>query len=65
VLADELGRDFDGGLRRYEDIRRRETADVVQANREMHVAGATQRPEDLAQIADKYRHDTHADKVRS
>jgi 2-polyprenyl-6-methoxyphenol hydroxylase-like FAD-dependent oxidoreductase len=65
VLADELGRDFDGGLRSYEDIRRRETADVVQANREMHVAGATQRPEDLARVTGKYRQDTHADKVHS
>ena len=65
VLADELAHDFDGGLRSYEDIRRRETADVVEANREMHVAGATQRPEDLARVTGKYREDTHADKVRS
>jgi 5-methylphenazine-1-carboxylate 1-monooxygenase len=65
VLADELAHDFDGGLRSYEDIRLTETADVVEANREMHVAGATQRPEDLARVTGKYRHDTHADKVRS
>jgi 2-polyprenyl-6-methoxyphenol hydroxylase-like FAD-dependent oxidoreductase len=65
VLADELGRDFYGGLRSYEHIRRPATADVVEANREMHVAGATQRPEDLAQVTVKYRHDTHADEVRS
>jgi 5-methylphenazine-1-carboxylate 1-monooxygenase len=65
VLADELARDFAGGLRSYEDIRRPETADVVVANREMHVAGATQRPEDLAKVTGKYRQDTHADKVRS
>jgi 2-polyprenyl-6-methoxyphenol hydroxylase-like FAD-dependent oxidoreductase len=65
VLADELADDFDGGLRSYEDIRRPETADVVEANRQMHIAGATQRPEDLARVTGKYRHDTHADKVRS
>jgi 2-polyprenyl-6-methoxyphenol hydroxylase-like FAD-dependent oxidoreductase len=65
VLADELARDFDGGLRSYEDIRRPETADVVEANREMHVAGASQRPEDLARVTGKYRQDTHADRVRS
>jgi 2-polyprenyl-6-methoxyphenol hydroxylase-like FAD-dependent oxidoreductase len=65
VLADELADDFDGGLRSYEDIRRPETADVVEANRQMHIASATQRPEDLARVTGKYRHDTHADKVRS
>lgn len=63
VLADELARDFDGGLRSYEGIRRPETADVVDANREMHTAGATQRPEDLARVTGKYRVDTAADKV--
>jgi len=63
VLADELARDALGGLRAYEDIRRPETADVVQANREMHVRGATQRPEDLAKVTGKYRQDTEADKV--
>lgn len=65
VLADELARDFDGGLRSYEDIRRPETADVVHANREMHTTGASQRPEDLARVTGKYRKDTHADEVRS
>ncbi|HYZ69293.1 MAG TPA: FAD-dependent monooxygenase [Mycobacterium sp.] len=65
VLADELARDFDGGLRTYEDIRRAETADVVEANREMHVTGASQRPEDLARVTGKYRTDTHADEVRA
>jgi len=64
VLADELARDFDGGLRTYEDIRRPETADVVQANREMHVTGASQRPADLARVTGKYRTDTDADRVR-
>jgi 2-polyprenyl-6-methoxyphenol hydroxylase-like FAD-dependent oxidoreductase len=64
VLADALARDFDGGLRTYEDIRRPETADVVQANREMHVTGASQRPADLARVTGKYRTDTDADRVR-
>jgi 2-polyprenyl-6-methoxyphenol hydroxylase-like FAD-dependent oxidoreductase len=63
VLADELARDPVGGLRAYEDIRRAETADVVAANREMHVAGASQRPEDLARVTGKYRQDTDADRV--
>jgi 5-methylphenazine-1-carboxylate 1-monooxygenase len=63
VLADELARDFAGGLRSYEDIRRPETAEVVAANREMHATGATQRPEDLAKVTGKYRVDTQADKV--
>ena len=58
MLADELARDFDGGLRSYEDVRRPETADVVAANREMHVTGATQRPADLARVTAKYRQDT-------
>jgi 5-methylphenazine-1-carboxylate 1-monooxygenase len=65
VLADELARDFDAGLRSYEDIRRPATADVVEANREMHVTGATQRPEDLARVTGKYRQETHADEVRA
>jgi 2-polyprenyl-6-methoxyphenol hydroxylase-like FAD-dependent oxidoreductase len=63
VLADELARDFPGGLRAYEDKRRRETGDVVAANREMHGAGATQRPETLALVTAKYRRDTHADRI--
>jgi 2-polyprenyl-6-methoxyphenol hydroxylase-like FAD-dependent oxidoreductase len=61
VLADELARDFDRGLRAYEDDRRAATADVVAANREMHAKGATQRPEDIARVTAKYRHDTNAD----
>jgi 5-methylphenazine-1-carboxylate 1-monooxygenase len=63
VLAEELARDFPDGLRRYEDIRRIETADVVAANREMHAAGATQQPRELARVAGKYRRDTHADRI--
>lgn len=61
VLADELARDPVGGLRAYEDVRRRETADVVNANREMHHAGATQRPDELARVTTRYRKDTRAD----
>jgi 2-polyprenyl-6-methoxyphenol hydroxylase-like FAD-dependent oxidoreductase len=63
VLADELARDPGGGLRAYEDIRRAETADVVAANREMHVTGAGQRPDDLARVTGKYRQDIDADRV--
>jgi 2-polyprenyl-6-methoxyphenol hydroxylase-like FAD-dependent oxidoreductase len=63
VLADELACDFVDGLRCYENIRRPETADVVAANREMHISGATRRPEDLAKVTGKYREDTQADKV--
>ncbi len=65
VLAEELALGFAGGLRRYEDERRAETAEVVNANREMHRAGATQRPEDLARVTGKYRRDTHADRIRA
>jgi 5-methylphenazine-1-carboxylate 1-monooxygenase len=64
VLADELARDPVDGLRAYEDIRRAETADVVAANRGMHGTGAGQRPEDLARVTGKYRHDTDADRVK-
>jgi 2-polyprenyl-6-methoxyphenol hydroxylase-like FAD-dependent oxidoreductase len=60
VLAEQLAMDFPGGLRRYEDIRRPETADVVAANREMHSAGATQRPGELARVTAKYADDTNA-----
>jgi 2-polyprenyl-6-methoxyphenol hydroxylase-like FAD-dependent oxidoreductase len=60
VLADELAHDFEGGLRSYEDNRRPATADVVEANREMHVAGATQQPGALARVTAKYADDTHA-----
>ena len=64
VLADELARDFEGGLRHTRTFAAPRRADVVEANREMHVAGATQRPEDLARVTGKYREETHADKVR-
>ena len=63
VLADELARDPVDGLRVYEDIRRAETADVVAANREMHVSGASQQPADLARVTGKYRQDTDADRI--
>ena len=62
VLAEELSRDPAHGLRRYEDRRRPETAKVVEANREMHRTGATQRPDDLARVTAKYRTDTKADR---
>jgi 2-polyprenyl-6-methoxyphenol hydroxylase-like FAD-dependent oxidoreductase len=65
VAAEELARDIDDGLRRYEEIRRAQTADVVAANREMHGAGATQRPDDLARVTSQYRRDTHADSIRA
>ncbi len=63
VLAEELAADFANGLRRYESRRRPATARVVEANREMHRAGRTQRPEELARVTAKYRIDT--DGVRS
>ena len=40
VLADELASDFERGLTRYEERRRPETAEVVEANREMHHTGS-------------------------
>ena len=61
VLAEEFSRDS-RRLRRYEDRRRPETADVVEANREMHRSGAAQRPDDLARVTAKYRTDTQADR---
>jgi 2-polyprenyl-6-methoxyphenol hydroxylase-like FAD-dependent oxidoreductase len=65
VLAEELARDLDGGLRLYEERRRTETAEVVAANREMHRAGATRRPADLARVTGRYRRDTRADRIRA
>ena len=65
VLADELGSDFERGLARYEERHRPETAEVVEANREMHHTGATQRPEHLARVTAKYRTDTKADRSRA
>lgn len=62
VLAAELSNDVDGGLRRYEDRRRAETARVVEANREMHHAGATQCPAALARVTARYRVATQADR---
>jgi 2-polyprenyl-6-methoxyphenol hydroxylase-like FAD-dependent oxidoreductase len=61
VLAEELSHDFEHGLWRYEELRRPETAKVVAANREMHQAGATRRPDELARVTTKYRTDTNAD----
>jgi 2-polyprenyl-6-methoxyphenol hydroxylase-like FAD-dependent oxidoreductase len=65
VLAEELSRDFEHGLARYEERRRPETAEVVEANREMHQTGATQRPDELARVTTKYRDDTKADGSRA
>jgi 2-polyprenyl-6-methoxyphenol hydroxylase-like FAD-dependent oxidoreductase len=59
VLADELARDPENGIRDYEDTRRAETADVVAANREMHGTGAS--PDELARATRRYRRDTKAD----
>jgi 2-polyprenyl-6-methoxyphenol hydroxylase-like FAD-dependent oxidoreductase len=63
VLANELHRDPDAGLRAYENDRRAATADVIAANREMHQSGATHSPDDLAKVTATYRSDTDADKT--
>lgn len=66
VLAEELASDsWNCGLRRYENRRRPETLRVVEANREMHRAGASRRPDELARVTADYRVRTAADKVRS
>ncbi len=59
VLADELARAGEDGLRAYEDKRRAETADVVAANRAMYAAEIT--PQGLAAAAERYRLLTRAD----
>ncbi|MUL63543.1 flavin-dependent oxidoreductase [Mycobacterium sp. CBMA 234] len=58
VLADELADHGLAGLRRYEEARRTETADVVAANREMHIAGESRTSEELARLTAQYRTDT-------
>jgi 2-polyprenyl-6-methoxyphenol hydroxylase-like FAD-dependent oxidoreductase len=58
VLADALSEHGVTGLRVYERQRRAETADVVRANREMHGAGTSRQPEELARITTEYRTDT-------
>ncbi|OBJ43655.1 hypothetical protein A5630_18575 [Mycolicibacterium mucogenicum] len=58
VLADELAAHGFAGLRDYEKSRRTETADVIAANREMHVAGASRAPADLARVTTRYRTET-------
>jgi 2-polyprenyl-6-methoxyphenol hydroxylase-like FAD-dependent oxidoreductase len=63
VLANELHRDPDAGLRVYENDRRAATADIIAANREMHRSGATRSPGDLAEVSAKYRSDTDADRT--
>jgi 2-polyprenyl-6-methoxyphenol hydroxylase-like FAD-dependent oxidoreductase len=62
VLADKAGADVESWLRAYEDNRRTATADIVAANREMHAAADTG---DMADVAAKYRKDTHADRRRA
>ncbi|BCI81056.1 FAD-dependent monooxygenase [Mycobacterium sp. SMC-18] len=58
VLADELASHGFAGLRSYERARLAETADVIAANREMHVAGASRAPADLARVTTRYRTET-------
>jgi 2-polyprenyl-6-methoxyphenol hydroxylase-like FAD-dependent oxidoreductase len=58
VLADELATHGFAGLRSYEQARRAETADVIAANREMHVAGASRTPAELARVTAEYRAET-------
>ncbi|MCX8562369.1 FAD-dependent monooxygenase [Mycolicibacterium mucogenicum] len=60
VLADELASHGFAGLRSYEQARRAETADVIAANREMHVAGTSSTPAKLARTAVRYRTATAA-----
>lgn len=57
VLADELHRDPAGGLRSYENIRRRDTADVIAANRRMHT-DSTADGQEIARVTTTYRTDT-------
>ncbi|MGU3501864.1 FAD-dependent monooxygenase [Mycobacterium sp. C31M] len=57
VLADELHRDPAGGLRSYENTRRRDTADVIAANRQMHTASIAD-SEEIARVTTTYRTDT-------
>jgi 2-polyprenyl-6-methoxyphenol hydroxylase-like FAD-dependent oxidoreductase len=64
VLADELARDFPGGLATYEKTRREATAAVIAANREMLRTGDTRSPEQLARVAETYRRVTDADNQR-
>jgi 2-polyprenyl-6-methoxyphenol hydroxylase-like FAD-dependent oxidoreductase len=63
VLANELHRNPESGLRAYEDDRRAATADVIAANRDMHQSGATQSAKDIAEVTAKYRSDTNADRT--
>lgn len=57
VLAEEYSAGGVSGLRRYENQRRAETAEVVAANREMHHTWA-RTAADLQRITTKYRNDT-------
>ena len=57
VLAEEYATGGVTGLRRYEDQRRAETAEVVAANRDMHRTSA-RTAADLDRVTTKYRNDT-------
>ncbi|WP_370517628.1 FAD-dependent monooxygenase [Mycolicibacterium sp. P9-22] len=57
VLAQEFAAGGVSGLRRYEDQRRAETAEVVVANRDMHRTSA-RTATDLDRVTTKYRHAT-------
>lgn len=57
VLADEVARDPGTALHAYQTRRRRDTADVVAANRAMHTAG-TKTADDIARVTTTYRTDT-------
>jgi 2-polyprenyl-6-methoxyphenol hydroxylase-like FAD-dependent oxidoreductase len=57
TLADDLHGDTRKALRTYEDRRRRDTARVIAANRDM-LAANTERGEDIARVTTKYRTDT-------
>jgi 2-polyprenyl-6-methoxyphenol hydroxylase-like FAD-dependent oxidoreductase len=60
VLAEQLARGGERGLRAYEDKRRADTANVVAANREMF--GAEYTSEGLSLAAKRYRDLTQADR---
>ncbi|OFB36557.1 hypothetical protein BA059_23975 [Mycolicibacterium sp. (ex Dasyatis americana)] len=64
VLADHVATDGIAGLPGYEDERRRETADVIAANRDMHGTGAARTADELDLITQRYRTET-AESARS
>jgi 2-polyprenyl-6-methoxyphenol hydroxylase-like FAD-dependent oxidoreductase len=64
VLAEELTRDFPGGLAAYEQNRREATTSVIAANRDMQRTGDARTPEELARVTETYRRATNADPAR-